>query len=160
MNFFEILIKLVMLLIIFGCLLFLAYVTTKFIGQKAANSMKSKHMKVLESISLGLDKHLYLVQVGDKNLLIGTYGKNMQYLCNVEIQPEGDVDSAEKQWNSGNVFEKYLNKLMVKDKIVDFFVREKSGNSPDKIRENVRKLKGYTEKIKINGKGGDEHIDV
>ena len=63
-------VSLLTILIALGSVCFLAFITTKFIGKKSGGMLKSKHMKVIDSLSMGFDKTLYLVQVGEQLVLM------------------------------------------------------------------------------------------
>ena len=41
------------------CLWFLAFVMTKFIGNKTKSAMRSKYMRVVDTMAMGFDKTLY-----------------------------------------------------------------------------------------------------
>lgn len=163
-------IKFITGLIIFLCMLFLTYVTTRYVGKKAANSMKSKHMKVLESISLGVDKNVYLVQVGAKCVLIACSGKNIQYLGDVEADLLSDTQQDETPAvEDSSIFAKYLNKILLKEKEPAIFesasrrseaASEENSNYVNMINHNVAKMKEIFDKLKKNGRGGDEKIDA
>ncbi len=52
-------------------ILLLAYFSTKYIGGVSRGRGISKNMKVIEMITLGQDKTLAIVKVGEKYLLVG-----------------------------------------------------------------------------------------
>lgn len=77
-------------------ILFLAYAATRFVGQKYAKNLKGKNITVIESVSMGIDKVLYLVKIGNQFFLISSSGKNINFLSqvdssNITILPEGAV---------------------------------------------------------------------
>jgi len=55
--------------------LFLAYVTTKFIGTRTNKIVKGKYIKIIETVNLGFDSRLHLVKAGEEFVLISTCGK-------------------------------------------------------------------------------------
>lgn len=52
-------------------ILYLSYVCTKFIGMRGGKISQSKYMKIIDRVILGQDKFLFIVQVGNKRVLIG-----------------------------------------------------------------------------------------
>lgn len=126
-------ISLLTILIAVGSVMFLAYVMTKFIGKKSTNMIKSKYMKIVDSLSFGFDKTIYLVQVGEQFVLMYMSVKGMEFICNVEpelIKPT----IANTPVESNKSFGKYF----------DFFKTEaKSGlkKSENDVNENVRRLR-------------------
>ena len=77
-------VSLLTILIALGSVCFLAFITTKFIGKKSGGIMKSKHMKVIDSLSMGFDKTLYLIQVGKQYVLMCSSVKGFDFICNVD----------------------------------------------------------------------------
>jgi len=60
-----------------------AYIATRFLSGKG-RGIKSHHIRILDRIMLGRDKHIVLIEVGDKKLLIG--------ITNQVINVLGDID--------------------------------------------------------------------
>ncbi len=137
-------------LFVFVCILFLTYIATKYIAKKSSFAMKSKHLKVIESISLGMDKTIFLVQAGDKKMLIGVCGKNMQFLSeitltDVEIEKQ---DNGVKTMNFSKVLTKYLHKDSVHKKTVN-----------SNVASNVDKIRQSFNMFKKNKQAGEENSD-
>lgn len=68
----------VMIVVIIG-----AYLTTRFIAGKSGRA-GSRHIRIIDRVMLGRDKHIALIEVGDKNLLIGVTNQSINVL--------GDID--------------------------------------------------------------------
>lgn len=101
------LLKIILYLFGFCALLFLTYVTTKYIGQKQNKSMKSKNISVIETVMLSADKRLHLVKAGKEYVLIASTTKSVEFLAKVDI--EEDVQQGAETENKGNTFDfKYL----------------------------------------------------
>jgi flagellar protein FliO/FliZ len=82
-------------LIMFALILAAAYYITRFIARKGMIQNKSKSMKLMESMPLGVDKSLHLVQVGTQYFLIGSASKSIVLIS------ELDQDKLfEEQFNS------------------------------------------------------------
>ena len=125
-------VSLLTILIALGSVCFLAFITTKFIGKKSGGMMKSKHMKVIDVLSLGFDKTIYLVQVGNQYVLMNSSVKGFDFICNIDpsmINLDMLNDEAEKK----NSFSKYF----------DFFKVNESNNSSEKstVNDNLQKLR-------------------
>ncbi|MGN1482102.1 flagellar biosynthetic protein FliO [Porcipelethomonas sp.] len=59
-------------LIGFAVILYLAYMATKLLGKRLSfKSGSNKNIKILESVSLGQNKALMIVEAADKTMLIG-----------------------------------------------------------------------------------------
>jgi len=126
-------ISLLTILIAVGSVMFLAYVMTKFVGKKSSGMMKSKYMKIIDTLSFGFDKSIHLVQVGEQFVLMYMSVKGMEFICNIEpelIKPT----IANTPVNTEKSFGKYF----------DFFKTEnkaslsKSGND---VNENIKRLR-------------------
>jgi len=92
------------LLFAFGLILLLCYYTTIFIGKKMSGGTKNKNMRIVETLSLGLDRCLYLILVGNKYFLFFSSKKGLELVSEIdtEIQTE---DSDEKEATTANVFD-------------------------------------------------------
>jgi flagellar protein FliO/FliZ len=84
------------LLFTFAVVVGLAYFTSKFLSQRWSSTVQSKNMIVRDMVSLGANKSLYLVEIGNKALLLGVTDHNITHL----------QDYAD---------EAFINKLRVKD---------------------------------------------
>jgi flagellar biosynthetic protein FliO len=83
-NGFENFLKTIYYLIMFALILGLAYYITKFIARKGLTQNKTKTMKLMESMPLGVDKSLHLVQVGAQYFLIGSAAKSMVLISELD----------------------------------------------------------------------------
>ena len=92
------------LLFAFGAILLLCYYTTKFIGKKMTNGTRNKNMKIIETLSLGLDRCLYLILVGNKYFLFLSSKKGLELVS--EINTEINTgDLVEQDETTANVFD-------------------------------------------------------
>jgi flagellar protein FliO/FliZ len=116
-NFF----KTIYYLIMFTLILAATYFITKFIARKGLTPNKSRTMKLMESMPLGVDKSLHLVQVGAQYFLIGSASKSMVLISELnqellfEDELKGAVNINDFDYDSfeenaqGNDFRTYLN---------------------------------------------------
>jgi len=103
--------KVILSLICFFALLFLTYVTTRYIAQKQSKSMKSRNISVVETVMLGADKRLHLVKAGKKYILIATTSKSVVFLSEADIDEEAGKEvipeKKEKLFDFKLLLEKY-----------------------------------------------------
>ncbi len=163
-SFGDTLISFFMFVIVFGSIIFLAYVTTRFIGNKSGRAMKSKHINIIETVSLGLDSRLHLVKVGEEFVLISASGKNIQLLSRVNIDGYSEEEST-KGVNSfafKEIFEKYIQNFRSKEKIEENINTEeyKNGTDDNSFQRNLDKLRYITSgKGKLYATGGDDNTN-
>ncbi len=118
--------KIILLLIGFCSLLFLTYITTKYIGGRQSKAMRGKNISIIESLPLGMDKRLHLVKAGKQYILIATTSKTVEYLTTIE--PEDTEKDSEDFAQDKNVFdfaslfEKYAGMYKAK--------KDKNGGAP------------------------------
>ena len=61
---------LVVVLIIYG-----SYLASKYIGKGLSKSSSSMYMRLIDQITMGQDRHIAIVQVGNKFFLVGKIGR-------------------------------------------------------------------------------------
>ena len=62
-----------------------AYFATKYLSGKGRR-LKSRHIRIIDRMILGRDKHIMLIEVGDKNLLIGITNQTINVLERIDGQ--------------------------------------------------------------------------
>lgn len=148
-------------------ILFLAYVATRFVGQKYAKNLKGKNITVIESVSIGIDKVLYLVKIGNQFFVISSSGKNINFLSqvdsdNISILPEGetinqqifDIGSFSKQLDAFK--KKLINKGTVKKNETDNQgVQEETVNS-ENLKNNIDRIRDMFSSTNASNKDGVE----
>ena len=163
-SFGDMLISFFVFVIVFGSILFLAYVTTRFIGNKSGRALKGKHINIVETVSLGLDSRLHLVKIGEEFVLISASGKNVQMLTKVNI----DGYYEEQNSNGGNsfdfkeIFEKYIQNFKGRQNSKEDLRAQEDKNSSDdnSFQRNLVKLRNITSGIgKHYTPGGDENTN-
>jgi len=118
-----------------------AYFATKFIAKKGRTSMGSKNLKIVETVSLGLDKSLILVKAGKQFLLLGSTPKGINFLAELEAESISLSDADALRGLEGENIEEYLEKLRKSP--------ESSGAAT--IKSNLNKLKSI-----VRGSRSDE----
>lgn len=133
------------ILVVFGALLFLAYVTTRYVGSKASKALKGKYISIADTVNIGLDKQLHLVKVGESYFLISSSGKNIGFLAEVDINSEtvDEVGESNNLFDFKSLFEKYVQTFKGAGKKED--KEDKSGldvaTEGEMFKSNLKKLK-------------------
>ena len=116
-NFFKTIYYLIMFILILSA----AYFITKFIARQGLTQSRTKTMKLMESMPLGVDKSLHLVQVGAQYFLIGSASKSLVLISELnqdmlfEEALKGAVSINDFEYDSfdeniqGKDFKTYLN---------------------------------------------------
>lgn len=121
------------ILFVLGCVFFLAYVMTKFVGKKSMNVMKSRYMKVIDSLSMGFDRTIYLVKVGQQYVLMYSSTKGFEFICNIDSNMVNENVESENL-TSGNSFSKYFE--FFKPSKTEEYTKENNS-----VNKNVEKLR-------------------
>ena len=123
------------ILFILVCVCFLAYVMTKFVGKRSMGVMKSKYMKVIDSLSMGFDRSIYLVRVGEQYVLMYSSTKGFEFICNIDSNMINENSEINQTVNSSkNNFSKYF----------DFFKPTKNDpyeKEENSVNKNIEKLR-------------------
>lgn len=106
--------KVILYLIGFCSLLFLTYVTTRYIGGKQNRAMKGKNISIIETVSLGMDKRIHLIKAGNQYVLIASTSKTIEFLTVVDLESAASEQETIIKDNMGlfdfkSLFEKYAN---------------------------------------------------
>lgn len=84
-----------MTLVGFIVILYLAYISTKYIGKKySLRGSGGKNIKVLENCSVGRNKSFAIIKAGNKTILVGITDTNINFLC--------ELDENELSFNSSS----------------------------------------------------------
>ncbi len=153
--------EVILFIVVFGAILFLTYVATRFVAGKTSKAMKGKHISLVETVSLGTDKRIHLIKAGGQHFLISSTSKQVQFLDRVEIQeesPEPDYENPLENnvFDFKKLFDKYVNnyrnkKVDGENPATDGGQPSRSGQlevKPDDIffRSNLDKLRSITQK--------------
>ena len=139
--------------LIFGSILFLAYIAARYVGKKAAGTMKSKYMQVVEQISIGLDKRLILVRVGSDYFLFLSRKREFKMVARVkpdkmeESEQHEEKTLAEPVFDFRRIFNKYTNKYDEKIHMKNTRPDPEPNPSDDSaVKRNIHKLGQLREK--------------
>lgn len=106
--------KVILFLTGFCSLLFLTYVTTRYIGGKQNKAMRGKNISVIETVALGMDKRIHLIKAGNQYVLIASTSKTIEFLTTVNLDdsvPEKEtiLQDNNSLFDFKSLFEKYVN---------------------------------------------------
>lgn len=104
------------LLFVFALIAGLAYFTSRFLGNKLSFRGKSKSTKILETLPLGPNKCIYVVEIAGSVMLLGVTDKEITLLKEIvdEIEIEKIRTSASDNiddFDFNNIFNKQINSL-------------------------------------------------
>ncbi|NJD02748.1 MAG: flagellar biosynthetic protein FliO [Ruminiclostridium sp.] len=159
--------EVILFLLGFGALLFLTYVTTRYIAGKSSKAMKGRHLSIIETISLGTDKRIHLVKAGEKHILIASTSKSIEFLTDLSISEEessnnNSVHETQNIFDFKSIFEKYMNIYKNKKNVIFKPETDMSANNSggERFKFNLEKLKHITQKINTQiGKDRDGDTD-
>ena len=126
-------VSLLTVLIALGSVCFLAFITTKFVGKKTGGMLKSKHMKVIDSLSMGFDKTLYLVHVGEQYVLMNSSVKGFDFICNIDPSMI-NASNTNFETDKKNSFGKYFDFFKVNNE-------EQKVSEKNTMNDNLQKLR-------------------
>jgi len=159
----DAILKIILFLIGFSALLFLTYVTTRYIGRRQVRSMMGRNISIIETVMLGPDKRLHLVRAGKSYVLIATTAKSVEYLTTVELDEDAEATAAEEdngtRFDFRSVFEKYSG--IYRAKAMKNTNEEKPVSSGEEreeptFRKNLEKLRIILKRNRENGTGNDK----
>jgi flagellar protein FliO/FliZ len=99
-------------------ILIAAYYFTRYLSKKAFNNAANKNLRIVETVSLGIDKSLLLVKVGEQYFLLGSTQKGITLLS--EMDPEKlTAENSAEFYNDidAESFESYMNISSIKDNL-------------------------------------------
>ncbi|MDP4179473.1 MAG: flagellar biosynthetic protein FliO [Bacillota bacterium] len=143
-------------LIGFGSILFLTYITTKFIGTKVSKVSKGKHISVIDTVTLGMNKQLYLVKAGNEFILMASSGKNLEFIKEIKLD-EADMDENIQVTNNFDfkaLFDKYFQNI--KNKKTENQETTNNPFSTGNFKSNLQRLRGLSSKF---GKPAENYGD-
>lgn len=146
-------------MIFFIIILSIAFLFTKFVAKRGKNMLSGKHLVVMDNLSLGLDKQIQLVKVGNKFLVLSIVGKNLQMLTELSTDDFEEIPKIDKPKESdkfNSILGKYSN-FLKGNKKSEFTVGD--DNKIKRINYNVEKIKSLRNIIYTNDNIEDEIKD-
>jgi flagellar protein FliO/FliZ len=148
----------------FCSVLYLAYISTKFIANKQNKAMRSKNISVIETVMLSADKRLHLVKAGNAYVLIATTSKTVEFLTNVELDEEPGQEKVPAEngapFDFKSIFEKYsglYRSKKTKNPAGPEYEAPQDNAEEHDFRSNLGKLKSIvgSNKYKVKENGDD-----
>lgn len=139
-NIFISFLKIVYLILIFLIILTASYYLSRYIAKK--NLGKNKFIKIIETLSLGYDKNLYIIKIGEEFFLIACtqkeinlidklssekFNKVMLDAKNIELEKNQEFHNLNNEYNYGNI-KGYHNDIKKSIKKLKNFVRGSKTN--------------------------------
>lgn len=135
--------------VIFSSVLFLTYVTTKYLAGKAGKITKGKYLNIIENVTLGKDRYLHLIKVGNEFILIASSGKGIEFLSCVNIDNYvQSTDNTQTPFSFKNIFEEKINDCIQKNSIMHRKYKFKNHNTGEKSDISLTKFKNNLDKIR------------
>lgn len=101
------------LIIIFVIILFLAYLSTKWIARAKISNGRNRNLHIIESVSVGIQGTVQLVKAGERFFLIGVTKEKITFLSEVDNIL---IEDEKKVMNQNFHFENFLNDYFSKRK--------------------------------------------
>ncbi len=109
---FEGIFPLLLSIVILLGILYLAYISSRYLGNMATRQSQSKTMKVIDSIALGQDKSIAAVEVGEQVFLLGIAQGGITNLA--QLDKEAIKINLEQEQQMPLKFGEVLNRLKKK----------------------------------------------
>lgn len=162
-GFWGLLLGLIYFLILFGSIIFLAYISTKFLGTKVSGKMRGKHFRIIDSVVLGFDKQIFLIKVGEQIFLTACSNKVINSITLLDRDvlklTDEEIKELEQQPENKDSFKNYLDMFRNVSKKEPF---ENNNMKPElesnNFRQNLNKLKGILSRINSQ-ENGDEKLN-
>jgi len=79
--------EILFILIVFICILFLAYFATRFVAGRASGRLKSRHIEIVDTLAAGVDAQFMIVRAGGELFLAAKSQKRLALLTKLEMTP-------------------------------------------------------------------------
>ena len=98
--------------IIVTFIIYLSYLASKYLSKGMGRSGSSRYMRMIDQLTLGQDRHIAVIQVGGKYLLVGVTAGQISILSEVEDEELFPLAPDEESGGSQPPdFKKILGKL-------------------------------------------------
>lgn len=85
-----------------AAIIYLSYLASRYIGRNVGKSASSRYMRLIDQITVGQDRHIAIVQVGGKYMLVGITSGQINVLTEVgdedlfPLSPDSDDSSGSR----------------------------------------------------------------
>ena len=116
MSSFESFIQLMGALLIFALVLILVYFTTRWMGGLQKNGMKGKNLRIVESIGVGTNKSICIIEAGTEYLVVAIGKEEINFLTSLSREQLKDFsfENDESKGFAQESFQDILQKLKEK----------------------------------------------
>lgn len=98
--------------IIVAFIIYLSYLASKYLGRGMSRGSNSRYMRLIDQLTLGQDRHIAVIQVGGKYLLVGVTAGQISILSEVKDEELFPLSPEEEGGGSETPdFRKMLGKL-------------------------------------------------
>ncbi|MCR5815520.1 MAG: flagellar biosynthetic protein FliO [Ruminococcus sp.] len=127
-------------LILFAGILYLAYISTKFIGKRyMLNGKGGRNLKILETVSVGRDMTMAIARAGERIFLIGITPDRINLISELKeddlLSPYSDEEQGTPTIKRGSIsfadaLKYNINKKLGKDTDINDYIK-KDDTTPD-----------------------------
>jgi flagellar protein FliO/FliZ len=125
------------ILIVFFCILFLAFVVTRFVAKRAGGRLRSRRMEVMDTLAIGADAQLLIIKAGAEYFLAAKSQKQLSLLTKLELSDADFAEEEERVPGFAGGFRSILEGKLSRS------LPQTGGAGV--FRGNIDKLKGYSE---------------
>ena len=127
------------LLLVIALIIATVYVLKYFYSRSMRMDFKGHHIRVLDTVQLGMNRAVYMVRVGDMIILLGTGDKGLVYLTDVSGAVDPDQLPEPGQGGSPFDFRRHLDKAADPVRAAQ---DKQAGSSPfnTRLKDNLKKL--------------------
>lgn len=122
---FESALNILSLILIFVVILFLAYITTRFVAKYQGNLNSKANIKVIESISVGGNKFISIVRIGSNLYAIGV-GKDEITLIDKIDEESVNLSNLSNSVNQDKSFKELFSKIRKEQEVDDSSTKDDS----------------------------------
>jgi flagellar biosynthetic protein FliO len=126
------------LLVVLGIAWVAIFILSKFKGTGAPLAGRRGYLKVLESVTLGTNRSIHLVRVGEKVMVIGATPEQVNTLGEIDAPALLDELVGER---SSSAFGAHLNAAMVREEVIDGLAGDVRGGASH-ILDRAREIQG------------------
>lgn len=76
--------RVIMTLVVAVLIIYLSYICSKYLGKSMNRSNSSRYMRLIDQITVGQDRHIAIMQVGGKYLLVGITAGQINVLSELQ----------------------------------------------------------------------------
>lgn len=82
-------------------IIYLSYLASKYIGKGLGRTAGSRYMRLVDQITLGQDRHIAIMQIGGRYLLVGVTSGQINVLSEVRdedlfpLEPDGEAQAVQ-----------------------------------------------------------------